>query len=228
MRYSRTLCNLILTGALVAGTVHAANFSFQGAFAQDDYLQFLHLVVGSPTAVTIRTLSYGGGVNSAGATIQPGGFDPVITVFQGLSDPAGLLLATNDNGTCPPGNADPLTGSCWDSIVTIPLTAGEYTVVLSQSANDAFGPFLSDGFSQSGAGNYTGPMFLGMPGAFVDASLSQRTNEWAVDILGVQNAVVIPEPSSLLISLSGLIAAGAAIRFRHSRVSRDFKGRRSR
>lgn len=202
----------------IASTAHAATFSFEGTFAEDDDLQFFTFTIGVATLVTVQTWSYGGGVNAAGDVIAPGGFDPILALFEGALDPNGLLIGLNNDGTCPPGNTDPGTGACWDSLLQSALVAGTYTIVLSESDNTPFGPFLSDGYSRSGQGNFTGPAFTGMPGAFIDANPSQRTNAWAVDILGVDQATAIgiaspvPSPATLTLLLSGLLAASTVRR----------------
>ena len=197
---------------LSAASMNAASFSFEGNFSLDDDLQVFWLTVGVPSTVTIRTLSYGGGTNAAGNTIVSGGFDPILNVFQGLSDPNGLQIAANNDGTCPPNTIDPITNACWDSLLELALAPGQYTLVLSQSDNSAFGPFLGDGFSRTGQGNFTGPAFLGGPGSFIDLNSVQRTNRWAVDILDVASATAVPEPASMLLILSGIIVLVRAAR----------------
>ena len=206
----------------LSGIVHlnAASFSFEGFFTKDDDLRHFRIAIGAPSVVTFRTLSYGGGVNELGNAIAAGGFDPILTLFQEFNDPNGLMLGQNDNGSCPPANNDPVTNACWDSELTIALTPGLYTLVLSQSDNFALGPFLADGFLRAGQGYFTGPTFVGTPGAFYDANMAQRTSAWAVDVLDVQDAVIIPEPSTLLLLLSGIAAAAVARRRRTGRSPR--------
>jgi hypothetical protein len=131
--------------------------------------------------------------------IARGGFDPVLSLFTGANDPAGLLIGASNDGTCPPLNKDAVTGACWDSLFDIPLNPGAYTLVLSQADNTALGPTLGDGFFRMGQGNFTGPAFLGMPGSFVDQNPNQRDSHWAVDILNVDSAAVVPEPSLTLL-----------------------------
>ena len=224
MRFERLFpCSPLRYAALVAAfsfiPANAASFSFQGNFAQDDDLQFFTLSVGSSSVVSFLTLSYGGGVNAAGSTIAPGGFDPVLSLFSGTIDPTGALIAANNDGTCPPLNNDPVTGACWDSLIQVALNPGAYTLVLSQSDNVALGPTLGDGFLRMGQGNFTGPLFLGMPGSFVDQNPNQRDSHWAVDILNVGSAAVVPEPSLTLLVGSCAAVFAASRRKRASRLS---------
>ena len=63
---------------LATPAVWATNLSFTGTFTHDDNVQLFTFVVGAPSTVTLRTWSYAGGVNAAGATIARGGFDPIL------------------------------------------------------------------------------------------------------------------------------------------------------
>ena len=194
---------------------HAASFSFTGNFTQDDDLQFVSFTINNPSTVTITTLSYAGGMNAAGNIIARGGFDPIVSVFDSVGDPVG----TNNDGGCPAVGQDAVTNACWDSLLTAILNAGTYTVVLSQSDNTPIGT-LAEGFSRQGEGNFTGPTYLGAPGAFWDANPNQRTSAWALDILDVDTATIsaIPEPATAL-SLTGALGVLGLLRLRARRSS---------
>lgn len=183
----------------------SASFSFEGDFTKDDDVRFFTFSVAAPSVVTIRTHSYAGGTNFIGNLIAPDGFNPILSVFTGLMDPNGVQVGVNNDAGCPDVNADPDTGACWDSGLILGLVPGVYTVSLSQDDNTPFGPTLGDGFSRQGQGNFTGPTFLGMPGSFIDANLDQRTPHWSVDILDVESATAVPEPSSILLCASGAL-----------------------
>src|SRR5580704_11691379 len=94
----RRLSLAVLTLAQVA-TAGSLSFSFTGVFTQDDQLQIFTFTAPTDTTV-VRTWSYAGGINFAGAAIDPGGFDPVLSVFDATGGLAGssLLLASNDDG----------------------------------------------------------------------------------------------------------------------------------
>ena len=124
------------------------------------------------------------------------GFDPIVSLFFG-SGPSALLIDANDDGF---GVAvDPATGFARDSLLkAAALPTGSYTVALTQTANFAIGPTLGDGFL--GAGN---PGFDG------------RSSAWALDIIGVNSAAAIPEPTTVVLTLLGLAivaARGGALR----------------
>lgn len=215
--------HLLLAASLFpgAGLADINGYSFTGVFANDNSVQQFNLVVGSNSIVTVKTLSYGGGVNQGGTTIAAGGFAPELTIF----DSTGNEYAFDAGGSAPACNGravDPVTGFCLDAIIydsgrsALTLAAGDWTVVLTQQGNDPVGE-LSDGFSEDAA-NGNDPSFTGtnagMPGAkFLDPFDGlQRTDQWAVDFLGngITQVSETPEPSLLLpaMALLGLIAAG--------------------
>ena len=196
----RHVCRAILALALlpISLSTGAANFSFTGNFGRDDEVQLFRFAVEGPSlnVVTLLTLSYAGGVNSAGAVVPAGGFDPVISLFDG----AGILIAEDDDGS---NVVDPVTGLSLDAFLQIGIPAGDYFAALTQSPNFAFGPSLVDGFELAGTGDFAG--------GFVDVFGNPRDSHWALDILSVASAAtfptVVPEPGILWLlgaSLLGL------------------------
>src|SRR5437899_12483792 len=94
------------------------------------------------------------GSNSAGQVIPPGGFDPILALFNS----AGLLINQNDDGgsNVP---ADPTTGAHYDTFLQSLLPAGTYTVTVMAYSNFAIGPNLSNGFENGGNFNGRTPKF---------------------------------------------------------------------
>jgi hypothetical protein len=77
---------------------------------------------------------------------------------------------------------------------------------------------LGDGFSREGQPSFTsGPDFgCGVPGqTFFDVGCYQRTGAWALDILGVDDAV--PEPGTLGLFGWGLVGLAGTRRSRTTR-----------
>jgi hypothetical protein len=190
---------VILTFLIGSSRLQADVVSYQGNFSSDDVVQTFDFNVTTPGLVTLQTFGYAGGVNGAGTTIAAGGFDPVLTLFDGSGD----FLVMNDDGPCGTVGMDPTTLNCFDSYISLDLTTGAYTLALTENDNLPIGPTLADSFSQVGNGDFTCPEFLGRPGAFCDASPSQRDSAWALDIT-TPGANPVPEPSSDVLVLSGI------------------------
>jgi len=176
----------ILLYAIVAliAPAFGTDFSFIGAFAQDDERRQFTFTLIQPATVLLRTWSYAGGVNSTGARIEAGGFDPSLSLF----DSTGLLLATNRDGGCNNVAADRVTAWCLDAFIAAPLPRGTYQLVLTESENMPLGPYLSDPFVYDGAGNFTAAPGITAPAGFWDFSPNRRNNSYALDISGVDSA----------------------------------------
>lgn len=190
--------------ALSASTsAYATDFSFTGNFATANDVQTFNFVVGAPSVVTLRTWSYAGGVNAAGANIARGGFDPILALF----DSTGLRINQNDDGAGVA--ADAVTGAQFDTLLTSALVAGTYTVSIQAFSNFSIGPNFSNGFSGGGS--------------FTDFTGNLRDNHWAFDILNVEGAVQgsVPEPATWAMMLLGFGIVGAGLRRKH-RVSVSF------
>jgi len=202
----------IVAVCLSIGVAAAGNFSFTGTFSQDDQLQVFQFT--APSASTLlRTWGYAGGTNFDGNLILPGGFDPILSVF----DATGGLVSSSpliDYNYDGPGVATD-GGNAFDSLLL--LTAlnpgGTYILILSQNDNSANGSTYGDGFGRSGQGNFTAGAFgCGGTDPFCDLSTAQRNGDWAVDIGGVQSATDItnpggsgvPEPGTILLLATGL------------------------
>ena len=176
---------ILLALVVAAGTTaYAGDKSFAGRFVRDDNRRAFTVVLTEARLITIRTVSYGGGVSASGETIPPGGFDPSLFLFNA----EGLLIAQNRDGGCTAVTADPTTGRCWDAHLEVRLPAGTYHLVLTQDDNTPLGPFLPDGFSRDQAGNFTAEMAGLSPAPFWDVTPAERNGSYSVDILGADSA----------------------------------------
>jgi hypothetical protein len=191
-----------IIGAVLAvfsiSQVQASVISQQGRLNNPDQLFAVEFSLSTPSTVNIQGYGYGGGTNGSGELISSGGFDTVISLFTG-SGPSATLIAFNDDGICPPGSFDPVTGGCLDSTLTRDLLlAGTYTIVLSASFRLPTGSILGNGFSGEGS--------------FVDVFGDSRTCNYAFDV-SVGSLQVVPEPpTSNLILVPILLVISAHIR----------------
>ncbi len=175
----------VVTGTMVAtlsSTAFAADFSLRGTFDQDDDMYLFNFKVETESAVTLRTYSYAGGTQADGTVIAAGGFDPILSLFDG----SGSLIAVGDDDESGTAPQDPVTGQRYDTLMNVTLGVGSYTVVLTQYANFSNTVHLSDGFRQTGNGNFTSDFSrCTTSSSFCDFTGDIRTNEWAFDVLGV-------------------------------------------
>jgi hypothetical protein len=177
---------LLLSGTFAVKEATAATFSFIGNLSVDDEIQLFKFTVGATSNVTLATLSYSGGVNSAGQTIESGGFDPILALF----DAAGNTLASVDD-----------VAPSLDATILATLGAGTYTLALTQYDNFS-GATIAELFDREGDGNFiTG---------------TSRALPWALDIIGVDTAAIdlsrretSPIPLPAAIWLFGAAVAGA-------------------
>lgn len=190
---------IALFASALSAPSFAADFSFEGVFADPNEVQSFTFTVTTPSTVTLRSYGYAGGTNAAGTLIPRGGFDPVLALF----DSTGALIGQNDDGGFNV-NADAVTGNRYDSFFSQSLAIGVYTTSIQAFSNFAFGPNLSDGYQ--GGGSFNG-----------------RNINWAFDILNVNNAVdqsvgAVPEPAAWLLMIMGFGIAGASLRKKRDKV----------
>ncbi len=200
--------------ALSAAQAQTAPAFYSGTFQQDDNHAIFSFDVVTPGFVTLYTTSYGGGLNVDGSATGPGGFDPVLTLF----DSSGAYIAQDDDDS-PFSVADPVSGAFADAGLIVPLDPGTYQVFVTQADNYYDGaampiPDLTTGFTRDGQGNFTGDVFGNPDGSqaglsFIDNAGTQRTSFFTLNI----NSDFPPAPAavpeaSTTVSFGLLLALG--------------------
>lgn len=184
----------LLVSAVLALQAQAAVVTREGVFVADDEQARFELTLTQATPLQVVSTSW-----------VLSGFAPVLALF----DSAGLLLQLDAGsshvcGAPGSGAADAATGFCWDAGINAPFAAGAYTLVLTQDGNLPNGPFLADGYSQTGQPDYTGS-HAGLPGQrFVNVDGSLREGYWAVR-LTADGLNVVTEPSAPALVAAALV-----------------------
>jgi hypothetical protein len=208
------------TGLYYAGTLATPESVFEATF-----------VVSASETITFQTWGFGGGTNSAGNTISPGGFDPLISLFNGpvptatmYVDGLGNPLADADNlsnppwsyvGNCPPAGTVAIgtDQDCGDDFMQVLLAAGVYTLVLTD-ANYIPNAIYDNGALSEGFVDFTNGVFQTCD-PVSNVCITPNGN-YAVDILSANGGLMaVPEPGSLALFSLGLgVLAGWGRRFR--------------
>ena len=203
MRFAKTCCfvSVLLSSSALGWS---STISYTGSLANPEDLFQTTVTLSSPGTLTLQTWGFGGGTNAAGHPIAPGGFDPLVAVFTGAAATS-LVNGTADDLTnysgfagCPPAGLIKIgnvAGNCGDIKMMLSLSAGTYTVVLTDAdyiPNAIFdNGALSEGFTDLTGGSF--PLQT-----CVDAAdCNNDTPKWALDITVPTASTSVPEPGTL-------------------------------
>ena len=191
----------------ITAPAKATNLAFTGHFVTDNEVDTETFALTAGT-YTLTTKSYAGGTLFDGITLPVGGFDPILTLFAGATV-SGAPLAFNDDGGPSLVATDPNTGRAWDSYINIPLSAGTYTVAISEYNNFWNAGTQMWAFPNPPGNNFTSA-FGCSNGSFCDVSgaapFNNRTNQYGWQITAA------PEPVSIALLGTGLIGLAVARR----------------
>jgi hypothetical protein len=202
----------IVSALLAATTLSAGIVSETGTLStpEDTVLITLNLPTGGN--VTLQTYGFGGGTNAAGAVIPSGGFDPFVGLFAGTGPTALFLNGDSDvlsNFTpgCPPAGTltvGSVAGQCGD--VNLPFTglsAGTYTVLLTDGANVPNAVFETSGVLGDGFTDLSGGVFQTCAD-LIDCN--SDSGNWALDITA-PNSSITATPEPRVIGVAGIAFA---------------------
>jgi len=178
-RAVRSIVLTVLATLLESGSAGAqvTSLSFTGSLAMPTSVFAQSFVLSAPSALTIQTWGFGGGVNSAATAIPPGGFASTVALFSGVGGTASIVASAGNPATsavtltsfAPNGAAGTVTiGNGAGSVVTGDsrlvlgaLPAGAYTLVLTNAGYTpyAVNPGPPNSLIQDGFGDLTGGVF---------------------------------------------------------------------
>lgn len=214
--------NCLLILAVWPGAASAGMLSLTGSLTspEDSTSGQILFTVTADSFVTLQTWGFGGGTNASGAVIASGGFDTFVGVFAGTGDSASFIDGSSDVLTnytsdqgCPPAGQVDIGGLvCGDVKMGLNLTAGIYTVLLTDAPYLPAALFEADGILGDGFVDLTGGAFQTCNGL----NCVNDTADWALDISTSAPVTSAPEPSTLpvmLVSPLPLLIAAAKRRF---------------
>lgn len=186
-----------LAAAALSLSAQAADLSFSGQAVNHNDKIVIDFQVAAGAQVSLWTDSWQSGLN----------FDPQLY----LASAGTLVNADNDSGSLVHAGA----GYYDAGLQFTAATAGSYRLVLNASSNDALGTTLPQGFSYDA----DAPIKLvdwNQPGYDINAN-DQKGGFWRLNLSGVQQAAVVPEPGSLALMLAGLLGIALIVRQRQRR-----------
>lgn len=186
--FPRRLAGVALAAAaLLAGLqAQAANVTLSGQAAFHNDVVQIDFSLDTPGTLRLWTDSWLSGIN----------FDPTLALFNG----SGLLIASNDDADIDFG-AGP---GYFDAGIRLQAQGGSYRLTLSAAPNFAIGPQWQNGFALDGET----PVAISQwdqPSRDLNAN-DQKGGFWRVQLQGVSQAAVVPEPATAALLLAGLAA----------------------
>jgi hypothetical protein len=206
LRWIVLLCLL----CFASGSAFASAVTYTGTLAGSQYYDEITFSVSGTQSISLQTYGFG-----------MGGTDPFLAVFNGTGSGASILAGTSLDlsnfgsfAGCPPATAPTIGGSsvCGDAAMSFTLSAGTYTVLLSDGdliANAVY----DNGTVGQGFTNFTGGQFCNL---LINGVACPNTNGYYDLVIsgnftsGTQQQYKTPEPGVLLqLGITLLLALGA-------------------
>ena len=197
----------------------ASTQSYTGTLANSESVFQTTVKTGPGDEVVLQSFEFGGGTNASGTTISAGGTAPEVAVFDStgeiltdaMGNPYGTSIALANYPTfmgCSLAEAAaPIIGGtpqCGDVTMTLDdLASGTYTIVLSDSLYIANAIF-DDGNLSEGFTDLTGGQFCNLE--INGVACPNTSGNYALDVTTITPAVATPEPTTLLLLGSGILA----------------------
>ncbi|MFG6443145.1 DVUA0089 family protein [Roseateles sp. LKC17W] len=192
--HKATLALVLATAALGA---QAADLSFSGQAINHNDKIVIDFQVAAGSTVSLWTDSWQSGLN----------FDPQLFLSSG-----GTFVLNDDDG----GSVVNAGAGHYDAgLQFTALSAGSYRLVLNAASNNALGNTLAEGFSYDA----DTPIALAdwnQPSYDLNAN-DQKGGFWRLNLSGVAQAAVVPEPGRVALLLAGLAGIAFSVRLRQTR-----------
>ena len=237
LQWAHLLLSVGLLSATASGsTVYLSDIGTLGG--PQDVFEATFTLAASDT-ITFQTWGFGGGTNAGGNVISAGGFDPLIALFSGpvatatmYVDASGNPLADADNllnspwsfvGHCPPAGtvAIGVNSDCGDDEMQLALSAGTYTLVLSD-ADYQPNAIYDNGSLSEGFLDLTGGQFQTCDAR--DNTCITPNGNFAVDVVSTRDLANAPEPGALSLLSVGLVTLAGFRQFTKRRTTPNTKG----
>ncbi|KQW42768.1 MULTISPECIES: DVUA0089 family protein [unclassified Roseateles] len=183
----------LLAAALSVGA-QAADLSFSGQAVNHNDKIVIDFQVAAGSTVNLWTDSWQSGLN----------FDPQLFLTSG-----GNIVLEDDDG----GSAINAGAGYYDAGLQFTAAgAGSYRLVLNAASNTSLGASLGDGFAYDA----DAPIALvdwNQPSYDVNAN-DQKGGFWRLNLSGVEQAALVPEPGRIGLMLAGLLSMTLVLRQR--------------
>lgn len=187
---------LALALAISALGAQAADLSLSGQAVHHNDKIVIDFQVAAGSTVSLWTDSWQAGLN----------FDPQLFLAWG-----GAIVSADDDG----GNLINAGAGYYDAGLQFTAgTAGTYRLVLNAASNNALGSTLSQGFTY----DTDAPIALAdwnQPSYDLNAN-DQKGGFWRLNLSGVEQAAVVPEPGRVALLLAGLAGIALSVRLRQT------------